>query len=299
MVLVVQSQASVTGGGNLVWDGVSHPTDETAGRKRQEGENMGTEAPEVDVTVLQQFDDFLDGCSGRVKWASLNSIAHIKKSVQIKDIDPEMAIFRAICAEEEAATALIGSLKEQQYEGAEKLNFRMHADKHAVILFVMTVMQWFQNRKVQAGQNFGRHRVYFDDVKGRRGLRLGIQLGSSNLQVNPTPPLHLISEGARTLAEEFQDEMKDLLGFEKTSEIKKLIEQRANFRNMILYATPTGIPRVAGSIDDFINSQISIINSLLVALALIDPWRSPEYPKSGIVTVSIQVFSNLMARVRK
>lgn len=106
-------------------------------------------------------------------------------------------------------------------------------------------------------------------------------------------------QGERTLAEEFQDEMKLLLGFEKISEIRTLIEQRANLRNTILYATPEGVPKPAGNVNTFIQNQIGIVNSLFTALALIDPWRAPKYPNSGIVTVSIEVFSALMQRVTK
>ncbi|WP_321837875.1 hypothetical protein [Pseudomonas kulmbachensis] len=249
--------------------------------------------------VLSQFRDFIDGCSGRTKWASVNAVSHIEKAIEISVIDPMMAAFRAICAEEEAATALICSLKEQNYPGSSKLYFRHHAHKHAVILFVGTVTQWFGNRKAQASDNFGQHRIFFDQVDGRVGLHLGLQLGNSDMQVQPRPPLHIIMKGERTLAEEFQDEMKVLLGYEKISEIRTLIEQRANLRNTILYATPKGVPKPVGNVNGFIENQIGIVNSLFTALALIDPWRAPKYPNSGIVTVSIEVFSALMEKVTK
>ncbi|MCU7240376.1 hypothetical protein [Pseudomonas peradeniyensis] len=259
---------------------------------------MDKDTSQPDAGALSQFREFLEGCSGRTKWASVNAISHIQKSIEIAELDPVMAAFRAVCAEEEAATALIGSIKEQAYDGSDKLYFRNHADKHAVILFVGAVMQWFQNRKIQAADVFGKHRIFFDDVGGRVGLRLGIQLGQSDKEVQPTPPLNLISSGGlRTLGEQFQAEMKELLGLEKTSEIKKLIEQRANFRNTMLYATPLGVPKSTGNVNSFINNQIGIVNSLLIALALIDPWRAPDYQKSGIVTASIKVFIDLMERV--
>lgn len=260
---------------------------------------MDNAARSLDIEVLQQFQGFLEGCSGRTKWASVNAICHIQKSVEISKIDPAMAAFRAVCAEEEAATALISSLKELGYTGTDKLYFRNHADKHAIVLFVGTVMQWFQNRKAQASERFGQHRLFFDDVDGRIGLHLSIQLGRSSIAVHPTPPLHLIVHGAKTLGEEFQDEMKDLLGVERIYEIKRLIDQRANFRNTLLYATPEGVPEPAGDVKVFIDNQIGIVNHLLIALALIDPWRKPKYPLSEIVSVSIDVFVDLMNRVKK
>lgn len=283
---------SVIDGGNSVLVGVFV----NFARERQ---SMDDAPGKLDPSPLLQFTDFLEGCSGRTKWASVNAVGHIQKAIDIAVIDPAMAAFRAVCAEEEAATALLSSLKEQEYPGADKLRFRNHADKHAVVLFVGTIMQWFKNRKKQAGEQFGRHRIFFDDVDGRIGLRLGIQLGQTDTEIQPTPPLHVRAEGPKTLGEHFQEEMKELLGFEKTSEIRGLIDKRANFRNTILYATPAGIPKPTGDVCAFINNQIGIVNSLLIALALIDPWQAPNHPKSEIVTVSIGVFVDLMDRVKK
>lgn len=260
---------------------------------------METPMQDRNADALLKFKAFIEGCSGRVKWASLNAVSHIRKSIEIADIDPMMAAFRAICAEEEAATALICSLKDQNYVGSSGLHFRHHAHKHAVIIFVSTVTLWFSNRKAQAGNTFGQHRVYFDDVKGRVGLHLALQLGNLDIQVQPTPPLHLVTQGPRTLADEFKDEMKVLLGLDKVSEIRTLIDQRANLRNTLLYATPEGIPKPKGDVMAFIENQAGIVNSLLTALALIDPWRKPDYPNSGVVTVSIEVFADLMKRVIK
>lgn len=253
---------------------------------------------EVWISALEKFDEFLEGCSGRIKWASINSVAHLTKALEIASIDPAMAAFRSVCAEEEVASALIFSLKEQNYEGAGKIYFRHHADKHAVIIFVSAVSEWFKKKKAQVGQ-FGKHRIYFDDISGRKGLRLGIQLGDTDVQVNPTPPLHLLTQGDRSLADEFQDEMMEFFGLEKISEIKRLIDERANFRNTILYATPHGIPKPSGDISIFIANQAGIVNSLLTTLAFIDPWRTPDYPHSGIVIESIRLFASVMERVER
>lgn len=55
---------------------------------------------------------------------------------KIKDIDPEMSVFRSITAEEEAATAIFLSLKEKKYENAEKLKFQDHSYKQALEPFI-------------------------------------------------------------------------------------------------------------------------------------------------------------------
>lgn len=253
---------------------------------------------QVDLNALKQFDGFLEGCKGRTKWASENAIRHIYMALEIASIDPSMAAFRAVCAEEEAATALINSLKEQKYQGSDRINFRNHADKHAVIIFIGAVMEWFDELKTLAGSQFGKHRLYFDDVGKRRALRLGIQLGDTDMQLNPTPPLHIFTQGPVTLAQQFENRINKMLGTESVADIRKSIEERANFRNTILYATPLGIPKASGDIVAFISNQMGKVSSLLSALALIDPWRAPKYPQSEIVTVSIDIFTRLMLRVK-
>lgn len=62
---------------------------------------------------LEKSRDMLEKCEGRVKTAGLNALNHIGKARQIAEIDPQMACFRAICAEEEAATSLLASLRDQ------------------------------------------------------------------------------------------------------------------------------------------------------------------------------------------
>jgi hypothetical protein len=46
----------------------------------------------------------------------MNALRHIDMGLQIKDIDADMAYFRGITAEEEAATGLLLTIKRHQYE---------------------------------------------------------------------------------------------------------------------------------------------------------------------------------------
>ncbi len=54
-------------------------------------------------------------------------------------VDLEMAAFRAITAEEEAASALFHSLKRRRYAGAARLSPRNHVHKNAVAPFCTAV----------------------------------------------------------------------------------------------------------------------------------------------------------------
>jgi len=68
-----------------------------------------------------------------------NALYHLKKAHEIKDIDPTMAGFRAITAEEEAATAIFHALKRRQYEYASQLNHWNHRHKSAVYPFIQAI----------------------------------------------------------------------------------------------------------------------------------------------------------------
>ena len=61
------------------------------------------------------------------------------RASKLKGIDPEMAAFRALTAEEEAASALIHSLKWHRYKLSEQLKPRDHIQKAAVYPFFLAV----------------------------------------------------------------------------------------------------------------------------------------------------------------
>ena len=50
-----------------------------------------------------------------------------------------MAVFRAITAEEEAATAIFLALKEHGYENADKIKFKKHPYKQALEPFLRSI----------------------------------------------------------------------------------------------------------------------------------------------------------------
>lgn len=67
--------------------------------------------------------------TGRTKYGGMNAFNHLRLSWQIKDIDQGMAAFRAITAEEEAATALIHSIKQKRYPNADEAGFKDFQDE--------------------------------------------------------------------------------------------------------------------------------------------------------------------------
>lgn len=64
---------------------------------------------------------------------------HLSLAHRLKDIDPAMALFRAITAEEEAATALLRALQVRRYADAGKLLPRDHLQKAAVYPYLRAI----------------------------------------------------------------------------------------------------------------------------------------------------------------
>jgi len=73
------------------------------------------------------------------KHCARNAIFHIQKAWEIRHIDREMATFRSITGEEEAAAAIFHSLKRHGYRGANDLNPRNHIHKSAVFPFLQAI----------------------------------------------------------------------------------------------------------------------------------------------------------------
>lgn len=101
-----------------------------------------------------EFDRELANCinesaKGHSRNCARSAIRHIEMAWTIKDIDPEMAVFRAITAEEEAATAIFLALKEQRYESANKIKYKKHPYKLALEPFIRSICTFF--RKIVKG----------------------------------------------------------------------------------------------------------------------------------------------------
>jgi hypothetical protein len=67
-----------------------------------------------------------------VRFRAKNAFLHLHKAWRLLRVDQGMAAFRAITAEEEAATALIVSLKRKRYPNSDRLNARNHDHKSSI-----------------------------------------------------------------------------------------------------------------------------------------------------------------------
>lgn len=248
---------------------------------------------------LEKSRDMLRACDGRVKTAGINALDHIAKARKILDIDPSMACFRAICAEEEAATALLASLKDQCYPFSDQYHFWSHENKAGVIVFIKAVVRWYKDSFLFEDLPVEAPRMVMTDEPGRLAIELLLPIKGTDQCLRPRPPLDIRAGGAAS--------MKDLIGSHLRLEVKKnlaaeikaVIKARANERNLLLYASDEGLPGCFPNAEAYLTNQAAIVNALITAVGLIDPWRKPKYSFSGLVEAALEEYVLIMKSGRR
>ncbi|WP_148561938.1 hypothetical protein [Pseudomonas syringae] len=248
---------------------------------------------------LEKSRHMLEKCEGRVKSAGLNALNHIGKARQIAELDPQMACFRAICAEEEAATSLLASLKDQKYPLSEQTNWQSHDNEAGVIVLIKAVTIWFESSFDFDQLPFMKPRLIITDEPGRPAIELIFPFKGIDKCLRPRPPLNLRAQGDIAMKDMIGDFLRKNVKRELAAEVKAFIKKRANERNLLLYASDTALPGCFPDVNRYLVNQAAIVNALITAVGLIDPWRKPEYPFSGIVEAALEEYVHIMKSGRK
>lgn len=226
---------------------------------------MGLELNSIDSAVVE----CLNYATGRVKQCAKHSIHHLERSWEIKDVDPEMAAFRSITAEEEAATALFIAIKEKHYPNAVKLKFRDHRFKAAIHPFLMAVAKLLGELEPFPSEP----QLAATMRNNKRVLELRLKLSDGRV-LKPEPPLGFnIFLNEQGIPYQFDKQLEELASGIGKDNALSYIEELANLRNLLLYASTDGIPRLLDDIDQILFSQQSKVFILLKILCLIFPYR--------------------------
>lgn len=252
------------------------------------------------------FDKFLpiiNGCRGKVRWAALNALEHLEMADKISGLDPNMAAFRAICAEEEAASSLIYSIQGAKYAGSESVRAKAHPHKQAIIFFIKAIAAHGAEFLEKASNTFDKMAIHPSATQeGRPALAMSLKLKGSEMAMTPIPPLFVYSEkkgGGSGWEESIRNELHSLTGTSSMRKLKRRIEARANLRNQLLYASPGQTPKLTFNLDIFVQNQAGIVHAILTALALIDPWHSDDKGPVPLITEALQVFKKIMHEIEE
>jgi len=208
------------------------------------------------------------------KHCARNAISNLKKAWEIRELDPEMAAFRAITGEEEAATAIMHSLRRRRYKGAEKLKYRDHTYKAAVFPFFQAISIVFARHL-----ELYKATIEIDTKVKKPTLKVRINVPGPTgdiVHAYPEPPLHFEMMVNGKLYD-FSRELEELATTKNVKKITDYIKQQANTRNVILYASTKGIPKIEHPpIDNFLERKREIVFGHLVVYLLIDPHREHQ-----------------------
>lgn len=243
---------------------------------------MQTKPSATIIFALSELDreiiDALPFISSSSRLHAINSVRHLNRSWKLKEIDKPMAIFRAITAEEEAATALFKSLQRLKYRGVDKLKPYQHIQKNAVIPF------WDAITRVTAkvGNQMPKTELFFELDNKRLVTRFKHKHPQTNeaIWAYPIPPLNFSISGGpvngKMKKEDFSEGVKDIVAGANVKDIIDYIRDRADLRNRLLYASPTGCPDVLGDIEKSLKIYQRHVFIILRMYMLIEPYPSDQ-----------------------
>lgn len=182
-----------------------------------------------------------------VRFRIENAFLHIDRALILLPIDREMASFRAITAEEEAVTALLTALRLRNYPHWKRLNTRFHTHKAAVLIAVQAIQLNYSRglKTIQLVVDIAKRRI---DVKiplsefGVHGPKV------DDLCIQPVEPLDLLHtrqgvDGAPGYTDDFDMELAEIVTRSNASDLWQLVTTTANQRNLLLYASDSGLPK--------------------------------------------------------
>ena len=243
----------------------------------------------VQAEFDQHLVEMLDSVALPARAAAKNAVRHIDRAHAIAVLDPDMAAFRAITAEEEAATALFHSLKRHNYPGSEALN-RDHLQKNAVAPFCSAVARLFAD--IDQRLNL-RHQLKINTDTGTRFLENRFHVGGIGLGdywATPQPPLNLAIRTQDGL-HDFAREIQTLADERQVATILEHLRKRKNMRNEILYASAAGLPNVA--LGNFLDKQRQIVKVGVVLLLMVDPYDEHQL----LVAQALRAFLQMLKRL--
>jgi hypothetical protein len=228
------------------------------------------EIPTLDDERLEKLVlEGLKATSGRVLQCAHHAFHHLERAGQIVEIDPEMAMFRAITAEEEAATAVFFSLRQRRYANADKIQFRSHQYKAALYPFVMQV----RNFLASVSSQFPPIRLRVVEENAKPHLIWEFKAPDGRWGRPDTPFNFLFSEAQTAQAYHFERQLEEFAQGPARGNVKKYIDELANTRNLLLYADESGRPGVVGGTSETLKEQRRRVVRLCLVACMIAPYK--------------------------
>ena len=211
----------------------------------------------------------IDRFPPEVRYRSLNAWNGLELAERLLDIDREIASFRALTAQEEAAAALFAALKRKKYPGSDRLNLREHPHKVALWPFLDAVKHKLAKDLDQMNLKFV---VDPDAPSVELKIRLsefGVTLpGMPDAAIMPVHPLDLLHShnGAAYM---FEAEINEIASARGATAIDRHVRTLANQRNRLLYATEQALPASKATLRDIEHRRDQVVLVLVLTIAIL------------------------------
>ena len=182
-----------------------------------------------------------------------------------------MAMFRAITAEEEAASGLMLCLKELGYTNAEKLKHRDHVHKSAIIPFLLILGDFFSETLVPNGIAPAFH-IKEEDGISRLTIAIPMTINGESLNAYPIPPLNF-AVTSDNKSPSYKQQINRFVTKIGATNIVSYVKEQSNLRNRILYADPSGFPNVKSTDPKFLDVREARVIVLIRAYLFIYPYK--------------------------
>lgn len=211
-------------------------------------------------------------CRGRHSLRS--AINHLNKGWKLRKIDPEMAVFRGLTAEEEAVSGIFYLLQYRGYTNSNLLNPRNHVHKNAAIPFLQILGLFFKEFSETERLSPKLH-LKEEDGELRLLIALTVIVNGERQLVYPIPPLNFgVTSNGRMPS--FKPQVGRFLTKHNSSDILKYIKGEANLRNRLLYAGTHGYPALKNLSDSFFELRRARVMAMVMAYLFIEPWPEQQ-----------------------
>lgn len=223
-----------------------------------------------------------------VRLRAENALRGFDKARVLFPIDREMASFRAITAEEEAAAALFKSFQIRRYPGADVLSTKDHYAKAALGPFIQAV-----KHSLAPNGEFTME-VTLDWSKPSIEVSLPISQfgGPQEYMIVLSEPLGMVGHRENQPAANFYD--RSLAVVAGSRQLHKMIASEANARNRLLYASDSTLPESKATLASIDARQQRAEIALFLCIAVLQIEGHQAMGTQGIAA-----FSKLVGRKTK
>lgn len=212
---------------------------------------------------------------GRTTHCFRSAIDHLRRGRLIQEIDPAMAVFRGITAEEEAASGLMHAFILRAYPNAHLLRPRDHVQKHAVTPFIRSLLNHLSEICLNGVREL--RLAMSKDSYAPKLLVAFLLEGPDEPQIATTsPPLNLSFREGDGAFPDLSRNVRKLLEATGYTNALKFLQAEANLRNRILYAAPDGYPQVKELQPEYLHERQRRVFMILKATLLILPYTEVQ-----------------------